>query len=189
MKDRVDIIILSDPHFGRKDSKAKELRQCIDDNPAEKIVFNGDIFDWWHILTSSLYRKEHHSIVRQIWRILKERGTKIHYNVGNHDWFMAFLIPIGFMFGVKIRFRLKIGNYLIEHGNLIHLYLKRKGLATKGNHRAEYYMYAILKGKTLIVGHSHWPINIDDIVIDEGDWVKHNTYLTINNEVSELKKY
>lgn len=170
------MIILSDPHFGRKDSKANELRDFIDERETDKIVFNGDIFDWLAILRNfRFFRNEHWPIVRQIWRILKERGTKIHYNIGNHDWFMIFLIPIGFIFGVKIRFRLKVGNYLIEHGNLIHPYLKRKGLATKGNHHAEYYMYAILKNKILIVGHSHHPINMG-IVIDEGDWVKHMTH-------------
>ena len=172
------MIIISDLHLGRKDSKVDELFQFIMDHPTDKIVFNGDIFDWWHMLKSSLYRKRHHYLACQIMRVLKERGTKIHYNVGNHDWFMMFLIPIGFLFGVKIRFRLKVGDYLIEHGYRIHSYLKRRGLETDGNHHAEYYMYAILKNKILIVGHSHHPINLD-IVIDEGDWVKHMTHYEI----------
>ena len=186
-----EVIILSDLHLSRYDCKVPALMNFIMDNPSKTLILNGDIFDqkaWWKD-KGKLYNSLHRQSAKAIWDILKARKTKVYYIVGNHDWLMMFLIPFGFLLGVKIRFRLKIGDYLLEHGNLIHPYLKIRGIKSEGGHHSDYLEYAQLRNKILIVGHSHWPTNIANIVIDEGDWVKHNSYLTIENEVSELKKY
>ena len=185
-----DKIVISDIHLSRHDCNVKQLSSLIVNKPSKTLILNGDIFDQgaWFKDWGRLYRTEHRYYVKQIREILKSRGTKVYYLIGNHDWLMVFLMPIGFMFGMKIRLRLKIGNYLIEHGNLIRPYLKRRGIESNEDHCSDYLKYAHLRNKILIVGHSHWPINMG-IVIDEGDWVKNNSYVTINGIVSKLIKY
>lgn len=185
-----DTIIISDVHISREDSNVKELVEFIINNPSKKLVLNGDIFDqfaWWRD-KGRLYRKEHKKHVKEIKQILKERKTKIYYLPGNHDWLVLLLIPIGFLFRAKIRKRIKLKGILIEHGDWFTFYLKvRKifdiSIEISKDYHSRCLTFAKLKKKKIVVGHSHNPEIIEDIVYDVGDWVKNNTYLILENWV------
>ena len=186
------MIILSDIHLGREDSKVKELLKFIEERPTKKIVFNGDIFDQGAMFRDKLYRTEHRQYVKRIRAILKARKTKIYYIVGNHDSLMLLLIPFGWIWGVKIRKRIQIDGILIEHGDWITFRLWMRGVERDADYHVNCVMYAIERRRKLVVGHSHHPERLisNTLVIDDGDWTGNNTYVTINNGVvSDIQYY
>lgn len=48
---------------------------------------------------------------------------------------------------------------------------------------------AQIKKKPFIVGHSHVPIIVDNLLYDSGDWVNHNTYLIMENNEKPILNY
>ena len=171
------MIVISDLHIGREDCQIDEVVRFIHDNPTEKLILNGDIFDQFAIFDKAGKWREHRQKVKVTWQLLRKRKTKIIYLVGNHDYLMLFLIPFGFLFGIKIRKRVVIGDYLIEHGDWITYYLKMRFLKT-GDYRENCELFATIKEKILIVGHTHKPYRAGR-VIDVGEWVGHGTYLEL----------
>ena len=191
----IDTVVISDLHLSRKDSNVNELLHLIRSTPSKTLILNGDIFDQFAFFKDrgKLYRTEHRSVVKQIRGILRLRKTKIIYLIGNHDYLGFLFLPFGFLFRMKIRKRTYVNDILIEHGDWItyRLQLKRifnKKIKISGDYHEDCITFAKLKNKRLVVGHSHHPeeLRVNDWVYDEGDWVKNNTYLTINGEVVEL---
>ena len=186
----INTIVISDLHLSRKDSNVSELLELIRNTPSKTLVLNGDIFDQFAFFKDrgKLYKTEHRKAVKQIRGILKIRKTKIIYLVGNHDYLAFLLLPFGFLFGMKIRKRIVVNDILIEHGDWITFYLWLRRIKKSGDYHENCIIFAKTKNKRLVVGHSHHPeeLRVNDWVYDEGDWVKNNTYLTINGEVVEL---
>ena len=191
----IDTVVISDLHLSREDSNVNELLDFIRSTPSKTLILNGDIFDQFAFFKDrgELYRTEHRKVVKQIKAILKIRKTKIIYLIGNHDYLAFLLLPFGFLFGMKIRKKTFVNDILIEHGDWItyRLWVKRifnKKIKISGDYHENCITFAKLKNKRLVVGHSHHPeeLRVNDWVYDEGDWVKNNTYLTINGKVVEL---
>ena len=191
----IDVVVISDLHLSREDCNVVSLLEFIRTHPSKTLILNGDIFDQFAFFKDrgKLYRTEHRSVVKQIRTILRIRKTKIIYLIGNHDYLAFLLLPFGFLFGMKIRKRTFVNDILIEHGDWItfYLWLKRifnKKIKISGDYHEDCITFAKLKNKRLVVGHSHHPeeLRVNNWVYDEGDWVKNNTYLTINGEVVEL---
>lgn len=191
------ILVVSDIHLGREDSKIKDLYNFLNDKFFDKIVFNGDIWDqfaWWKD-KGKLYRKEHKKLVKDLRKKFKKEKTKVIYTVGNHDWFGLFLIPFGFLFNAKIRKRYKFKDYIFEHGDWIGLYIairrifsKKSKITFENVDFKDYWnMIGVAKEKMIVVGHSHEP-EMRGNVIDEGDWVKHNSYAIIEIKDNEEDK-
>lgn len=178
----IDTLIISDTHFGREDSQTEELKHFIARNPCRHLILNGDTFDQFAICKNfSIIRKQWKNI-KTMWYCLREMETKITFIVGNHDYFLFFLMP--FFFG-KIRRRLKIKNYIIEHGHLISLYLQIRRKKEIDYHK-NCLIFAKLKKKKLVVGHSHEPQVIENTVYDCGDWVGHASYyILFNNKINQ----
>ena len=163
------MIIISDLHIGRQDSKIKEFKAFLKNHLTDELVLNGDIFDQSYIKNWG----KNYQTIKEIRKILK--GTKIYYNIGNHDSLFMLLMPIGFLFGVKFRKKLKTKGVVIFHGDWIKFYLWLKGVKSSGSYREDCIRYAELINKTIIVGHSHHPARVGN-VIDVGDWVKYMMY-------------
>lgn len=178
----VDTIIISDLHLSRKDSNIDEFLQFIIENPSKTLVLNGDIFDQFAYFRDrgKIYRGEHKQIVKKIRGILKKRGTKVIYLIGNHDYLAFLFIPFGFLFRMKIRKRIIRNNVIIEHGDWISLWLNLRKIK-KTTYHENCIAFAKAKNKKLVVGHSHHPeyMPINDWVHDEGDWTVHNTHLVL----------
>ena len=168
------MIVISDLHIGRGDCQIDALEDFIWENPTETLVLNGDILDQFAMFKDFHIFRQHRPKVERMWRLLKERKTKIIYLVGNHDYLMFLLAPIGFLWGLRITKRYVTKELHIEHGDWITYYLKARGFRT-GTYPENCELFAIIKGKILVVGHSHEPQRTWR-VIDVGDWVGHNTY-------------
>ena len=168
------MIVISDLHIGREDCQIDEVVEFLQSNETDLLILNGDILDQFAIFKDRVIFKEHWPKVKAVWKILKERKTKIIYLVGNHDYLMFLLAPIGFLLGIKIRKRIVRGEFLIEHGDWISYYLRLRRLKS-GTYEEDCDLFAKIKKKMLIVGHSHRPRKTKR-VIDVGDWVGHGTY-------------
>ena len=190
----INTIIISDLHLSRKDCNVVNLLETIRSNPSETLILNGDIFDQFaYFKNRKLYREEHRKYVKQIRGILRVRKTKVIYLIGNHDYLAFLLLPFGFLWRMKIRKRTYVNDILVEHGDWItyRLQLKRilnKKIEISSDYHENCITFAKLKNKKLVVGHSHHPeeLRVNDWIYDDGDWVRNNTYITIDGEVVEL---
>lgn len=185
-------IIVSDLHIGNGESHIARFVEFLETLEFDTIIFNGDIFDLLYYSKDKM--KEHWQYVIRIKKILK--GKKVYYLPGNHDKWCLLLIPFGFLFGIRIRKRLHYKGYIIEHGDFIDFYLGLRKIFNKdiiiytnpGESGEEDFHNNIMelariKRKSFIVGHSHVPRVVDNLLYDSGDWVNndHNTYLIIED--------
>jgi len=85
---------------------------------------------------------------------------------------------------MKFRKRLRRRNLIVEHGDWITLYLWLRRIKRSKDFHENCITFAKKKNKKLIVGHSHEPEKLknNNWVYDEGDWVKNNTYLIIEDD-------
>lgn len=186
-------LIISDTHFGNPESNAEAVTSCIESTYFDKIILNGDIVDITYMFkhgTSVL--KQHWPYIKRIHKALK--GKKVYYMIGNHDRYNWLLFPFGWLIGTKIRQRIRVNNYIVEHGDGIKLWLQIRKLFNKniiiytdpGETGEEDYHnncmeLAKIKGHPFIVGHSHVPRIERHLLYDGGDWVKNNTYLIMKH--------
>jgi UDP-2,3-diacylglucosamine pyrophosphatase LpxH len=109
---KLDVAVISDTHLGIYGSKTKELLRYLKSIDPQTLVLNGDIIDVWQF-SKSYFPKSHFKVVRQILKMM-EKGTRVHYLVGNHD--EVFRRFVG----------LKMGNFSIDNK----LVLEMKGTQT-----------------------------------------------------------
>lgn len=151
---RVQVSVVSDTHLGAYGSKAKDLLAYLKSIDPDQLVLNGDIIDVWQF-KKSYFPKSHLKVIRQIVKMM-ERGTKVHYLVGNHD--EVFRRFVGLSLG-----NLSIDNKLVLeldnkktwmfHGDVFDVVMHRsKWLAILGAHG-----YAIL---TLINRSINWLLSL-----------------------------
>lgn len=107
-----DTIVISDLHLGSKKSQAKKLGNFLHkllDNPPNRLILDGDVFELWSTNYKDIGADEHRAI--KLVAELSEKGTKIVYIPGNHD--RAFRAFFKFTFG-KIKMR---NEYVIRHNH------------------------------------------------------------------------
>lgn len=195
------ILVVSDIHIGVSESHIVKLIEFLEKMEFDTIIFNGDIFDilaW--LRHSPTCFKEHWPYVKKIMKLIKDK--KVYYLPGNHDRYGWLLFPFGLFLGIKIRQRVRYRNCIIEHGDAIELYLKIRKFFNKdiiintdpGESGEEDFHnncieFAEIKNKILIVGHSHVLREEEYLFYDEGDWVKNDTYLVIEEADIQLKSY
>lgn len=203
-------IVVSDIHIGNgRESHIVKFVECLEKLEFDTIIFNGDLFDFFVYRKENRWNnkmKEHWTYVKKIRKLIK--GKKVYYLPGNHDKWCLLLVPFGFLFGMKIRKRIRHKGYIVEHGDFIKFYLRVRKIFNKDiiiytdpgesgeddfhNNCVE---LAQIKRKPFIVGHSHVPKIVDGVLYDEGDWVEHksethNTYLILEeNQKPELVFY
>lgn len=79
----VDLVVISDTHFGTIGCRAKELNQYLKSINPKKIILNGDIIDMWQF-NKRHWDKYHTKVIKQFLKFMSD-GTKVHYIAGNHD--------------------------------------------------------------------------------------------------------
>lgn len=109
---KVEVAVISDIHLGIYNSKAKEVVKYLKSIEPEILVLNGDIIDVWQF-SKSYFPKSHLKVIRQIVKMM-ERGTRVHYLVGNHDEIFRQFVGV------------KMGNFSIDNK----LVLRRDGKST-----------------------------------------------------------
>jgi UDP-2,3-diacylglucosamine pyrophosphatase LpxH len=180
-------IVVSDLHIFKDDSKYKECFKFLIYNPSEKIILNGDIFDFLYLFKHWSNYKKYRYVMKGFRIFMKERGTKIIFLVGNHDYHYYLLKIIQPFLGIKIRkfytFESIAGKIHATHGDWIPYVLKIKRFFDKsikitGKEDDDYILYGLLKKyNVLICGHTHEPIyriynNL--LYINTGDWMGDN---------------
>lgn len=117
----VRTVILSDVHLGTPHSKADEVTHFLKHVRCERLILNGDIVDGWRLTRDGRWTKAHTRFVRRILTLVQKKDTDVVYLRGNHDDFLARLLPMQFD-----RLRLAEdhvletvrGRYLVLHGDV-----------------------------------------------------------------------
>ncbi len=121
MKLHVRTVILSDIHLGTPHSKADEVTHFLKHVRCDRLILNGDIIDGWRLRRDGRWTKAHTRFVRRVLTLVQKRDTEVVYLRGNHDDFLARLLPM--QFG-RIRLVEEFvhesphGRYLVLHGDV-----------------------------------------------------------------------
>lgn len=118
---RVRTVILSDIHLGTPHSKAEEVTHFLKHVRCDRLLLNGDIIDGWRLRRDGRWTKAHTRFVRRVLTLVQKKDTDVVYLRGNHDDFLARLLPMRFD-------RLSLvedcvletarGRYLVLHGDV-----------------------------------------------------------------------
>lgn len=117
----VRTVILSDVHLGTPHAKADEVTHFLKHVRCERLLLNGDIIDGWRLRRDGRWTKAHTRFVRRVLTLVQKKDTDVVYLRGNHDDFLARLLPMQFD-----RLRLTedyvlesaSGRYLVLHGDV-----------------------------------------------------------------------
>ena len=123
MKPKLNVrtVILSDVHLGTPHSKADEVTHFLKHVRCERLILNGDIIDGWRLRRDGRWTKAHTRFIRRVLTLVQKKDTDVVYLRGNHDDFLARLLPMQFD-----RLRLvedyvlesASGRYLVLHGDV-----------------------------------------------------------------------
>lgn len=93
------IFFISDVHLGlhdkvREKEKERRLLSFLShvEERGEQLFIVGDLFDYWFEYTYVIPRGYHHTISKL--GMLVEKGIKVHYVAGNHDFWLKDFFPI-----------------------------------------------------------------------------------------------
>ena len=135
MKKRpVELVVISDVHFGTYGCHATELLKYLKSIKPQTIVLNGDIIDAWQF-SKRYWPKSHMQVVKHITGLIG-KGVKVYYIPGNHDEVMRKFA--GFKIGTfsivnKIIIPLSGGKAWFFHGDVFDVTMRySKWLAKLG---------------------------------------------------------
>jgi UDP-2,3-diacylglucosamine pyrophosphatase LpxH len=114
-------VILSDVHLGTPHSKADEATHFLKHVRCERLILNGDIIDGWRLSRDGKWTKAHTRFIRRILTLVQKKDTAIIYLRGNHDDFLARLLPMQFeriSLGEDFVLETARGRYLVLHGDV-----------------------------------------------------------------------
>jgi UDP-2,3-diacylglucosamine pyrophosphatase LpxH len=133
---KMDVAVISDTHLGIYGSKAKELLKYLKGIDPQILVLNGDIIDVWQF-SKSYFPKSHFRVIRQILKMM-EKGTRVHYLVGNHDEVLRRFVGLkmgNFSIDNKLVLNMKGKQTWIFHGDVFDVIMHHsKWLARLGAH-------------------------------------------------------
>jgi UDP-2,3-diacylglucosamine pyrophosphatase LpxH len=118
---KVRTVILSDVHLGTPHSKADEVTHFLKHVRCERLLLNGDIIDGWRLRRDGRWTKAHTRFVRRVLTLVQKKDTDVVYLRGNHDDFLARLLPMQFdRLNLVEDYVLESasGRYLVLHGDV-----------------------------------------------------------------------
>ena len=118
---RVRTVILSDVHLGTPHSKAKEVTHFLKHTRCDRLILNGDIIDGWRLTRDGQWTKSHTRFIRRVLTMAQKRDTEVIYLRGNHDDFLARLLPMQFDHISLVEdyiHETPSGRYLVLHGDV-----------------------------------------------------------------------
>lgn len=118
---KVRTVILSDVHLGTPHSKAAEVTHFLKHVRCERLLLNGDIIDGWRLRRDGRWTKAHTRFVRRVLTLVQKKDTDVVYLRGNHDDFLARLLPMRFdRLSLVEDYVLESasGRYLVLHGDV-----------------------------------------------------------------------
>ncbi|AOS45221.1 UDP-2,3-diacylglucosamine hydrolase [Lacunisphaera limnophila] len=118
---KVRTVILSDLHLGTPHAKADEVTHFLKHVRCERLLLNGDIIDGWRLRRDGRWTKAHTRFVRRVLTLVQKKDTDVVYLRGNHDDFLARLLPMRFdRLSLVEDYVLESasGRYLVLHGDV-----------------------------------------------------------------------
>jgi UDP-2,3-diacylglucosamine pyrophosphatase LpxH len=118
---KVRSVILSDVHLGTPHSKAEEVTHFLKHTRCERLILNGDIIDGWRLTRDGQWTKSHTRFIRRVLTLVQKKDTEVVYLRGNHDDFLARLIPMQFERISLVEDHIletARGRYLVLHGDV-----------------------------------------------------------------------
>ncbi len=118
---RVRTVILSDVHLGTPHSKADEVTHFLKHTRCDRLILNGDIIDGWRLSRDGQWTKSHTRFIRRVLTMVQKRDTEVIYLRGNHDDFLARLLPMQFENISLVEdfvHETPQGRYLVLHGDV-----------------------------------------------------------------------
>lgn len=118
---RVRTAILSDVHLGTPHSKAAEATHFLKHVRCDRLILNGDIVDGWRLTRDGRWTKEHTRFIRRVLTMVQKKDTDVVYLRGNHDDFLARLLPMQFeriQLAEDCVLETPRGRYLVLHGDV-----------------------------------------------------------------------
>lgn len=117
----VRTVILSDIHLGTPHAKAEEVTHFLKHVRCERLLLNGDIIDGWRLRRDGRWTKAHTRFVRRVLTLVQKKDTDVVYLRGNHDDFLARLLPMQFdrlSLAEDYVLESASGRYLVLHGDV-----------------------------------------------------------------------
>jgi UDP-2,3-diacylglucosamine pyrophosphatase LpxH len=117
----VRTVIISDVHLGTPHSKAAEATHFLKHVRCDRLILNGDIIDGWRLSRDGKWTKDHTRFIRRVLTLVQKKDTAVIYLRGNHDDFLARLLPMQFeRISLVEDFVLETtqGRYLVLHGDV-----------------------------------------------------------------------
>jgi len=118
---QVRTAILSDVHLGTPHSKADEAAHFLKHVRCERLILNGDIIDGWRLTRDGRWSKSHTRFIRRVLTLVQKKDTEVIYLRGNHDDFLARLLPMDFgriQLSEDYVLETSRGRYLVLHGDV-----------------------------------------------------------------------
>ncbi len=118
---KVRTVILSDVHLGTPHSKADEVTHFLKHVRCDRLILNGDIIDGWRLSRDGKWTKSHTRFVRRVLTMAQKKDTEVIYLRGNHDDFLARLLPMQFDHISLVEdfiHETPQGRYLVLHGDV-----------------------------------------------------------------------
>ncbi len=118
---RVRTAILSDVHLGTPHSKADEATHFLKHIRCDRLILNGDIIDGWRLRRDGRWTKAHTRFIRRVLTLVQKKDTEVVYLRGNHDDFLARLLPMTFERIQLVEdcvLETARGRYLVLHGDV-----------------------------------------------------------------------
>lgn len=116
-------VVISDVHLGNRHSRIAELKDFLSSVDCGRLVLNGDIIDGWQLRKSgdNRWMPEYTDLFKVIMRMMENNGTDVIYIMGNHDDFLANVVPLHFANLHVLRdYVIESGErrYFITHGDI-----------------------------------------------------------------------
>lgn len=114
-------VILSDVHLGTPHSKVEEVCHFLKHVRCDRLILNGDIIDGWRLRRDGVWTKAHTRFIRRVLTMIQKRDTEVIYLRGNHDDFLARLLPLQFEHLHLVEdciIDTAKGRYLVLHGDV-----------------------------------------------------------------------
>lgn len=102
-------VVISDVHLGAQHSKLKEVTKFLNSVRCERLVLDGDIIDGWQLKKNKgKWTVMESAFFHAIMKMMEQDSTDVIYVVGNHDDFLAPIVPSS-LFNIQV-----VNEYLIE---------------------------------------------------------------------------
>lgn len=130
----MNTLFISDVHLGARScrtDKFLKLLKIVEDNPPKQIFIIGDFIDGWKFRRNRFRWGENETkILRRLLKFI-QKGIKVVYVAGNHDWFLRDFLDKNMFQNLSIVDEFVLTTpadkkYLITHGDQFDAFIKHR---------------------------------------------------------------